>query len=177
MIHRDRGCILKTYPLGEQGLIVCWLTQEKGVLRTAARAARRPGSSFFGQLDLFFECELQCSAPKSGDLYTLKTVDMLRPRLALRSDLQRLRSASYMAQLMLRTVEHAHAEPHWHELMSGALDYLQDHDASRAIIRHFEKRLAALHGIYSPGRSAPRALAEHFGGLPAGREELMELLP
>lgn len=35
--------VLKLYPLGENGLIVVWCTEE-GLIRTAAKSARKPGS-------------------------------------------------------------------------------------------------------------------------------------
>ena len=37
--------VLKLYPLGENGLIVVWCTEE-GIIRTAAKSARKPNSPF-----------------------------------------------------------------------------------------------------------------------------------
>lgn len=39
--------VLKLYPLGENGLIVVWCTEE-GIIRTAAKSARKPNSPFAG---------------------------------------------------------------------------------------------------------------------------------
>ncbi len=173
-MQSSQGSILKLYPLGENGLIVVWLTPDYGIVRTAVRGARKAGSDFFGQLDLFYESEILCTKPKQGDLYGLKSVQLIRPRLQLRSNLAKLRLASYMAKLILATVETGHAESCWHELLAGGLDYLNENDASLAILRHFEKRLAQLHGVYSPEQEPHRSLLKHFHILPAGREELLD---
>lgn len=176
MKEREQGCILKLSPLGDYGLIVTWCTPGHGVLRTAARNARKPGSDFTGRLDLFHECELVFSAPARGDLATLHSAELLNPRLPLRRSLLQLRLCSYLANLLLATVEPAAPGEEWHKLISGALDYIATASLRPAIAEHFEKRLATLHGIYTPAMPAYAALQQHFGNLPAGRHELMQAL-
>ncbi len=176
MKEREQGCILRLSPLGDYGLIVTWCTAGHGVLRTAARNARKPGSDFTGRLDLFHECELVFSSPTRGDLATLHSAELLNPRLALRRSLLQLRLCSYMANLLLATVEPAAPGEEWHKLMSGALDYVAQNPPRAAILHHFEKRLATLHGIHTPAMPSHAALRQHFTQLPAGRAELMEAL-
>lgn len=173
---REQGCILKLSPLGDYGLIVTWCTAGHGVLRTAARNARKPGSDFTGRLDLFHECELMFSQPARGDLATLHSAELLSPRLPLRRSLLQLRLCSYLANLLLATVEPGAPGEEWHKLMSGALDYIATSPLRPAILEHFEKRLATLHGIYTAAMPAHAALQQHFGSLPAGRAELVEKL-
>lgn len=173
---QDVGCILKLSPLGDYGLIVTWCTRERGILRTAARNARKPGSDFTGRLDLFHECELLFSVPSKGDLATLHAAELLHPRLGLRRSLLQLRLCSYMANLLLATVEPAAPGEEWHKLMSGALDYVAQSVPRPAVLEHFERRLATLHGVFTPTMSAHSALQQHFHHLPAGRRELMEAL-
>ena len=176
-MEKDTGTILRQQALGEHGLIITWCTQEHGIVRTAARLARKPGSELSGQVDLFHECELLFRPASQGDLHTLSAVTLLSPRLALRSSLLRLRLASYMARLLVSTVEAGAPEAAWHTLISGALDYVASAAPRRAILLHFEKRLAELHGLYSPAESSHHALQRHFQHMPAGRAELLELLP
>lgn len=176
-MEKDIGTILQLHPLGEHGLIVCWCTAAGGIVRTAARNARKPGSEMSGRLDLFHECELLYRpAPRGSDLHTLSSAELVSPRLALRRNLTRLRLCSYMARLMLATVENESGDPSWHTLISGAFDYVAAHQPSIAILHHFEKRLATLHGIYSPEQPAYHCLQRHFQHLPAGRAELLEAL-
>lgn len=75
--------VLKLYPLGENGLIAVWCTEE-GLIRTAAKSARKTGSPFAGRLDIFYQCRMQWTQAKKGDLHTLTSADLLSPRLALR---------------------------------------------------------------------------------------------
>lgn len=177
MKAKEIGCILKISPLGEYGLIVSWCTEHHGILRTAARYARKPGSDFAGRIDLFHECELLYTPSATGGLASLASVELLSPRLPLRADLARLRLASYMSALLLATVEPDAPGEEWHELISRALDYVAASRPRKAILHHYEKRLATLHGIFSPALPAYHALLQHFHHLPAGRGELLEALP
>lgn len=170
---RDVGTILRLYPLGEHGAIICWCTQEHGLVRTASRSALKPGSELAGVIDLFHECELVFHPSAKSDLYTLDAAELISPRLALRGSLPRLRLASYMAQLLLCTVETGAADAAWHRLISAALDYTATSTPRPEILYRFERRLAELHGLYAPGMDAHRALQQHFSHLPAGREELL----
>lgn len=174
---REVGTILRLYPLGEHGAIVCWCTPGHGIVRTAARSALKPGGDLAGCIDLFHECEFIYKPSAKNDLHQLATAELISPRLALRSTLAHLRLASYMAQLLLSTVEPGSAEdPGWHKLISAALDYTAASSPRAEILYHFEKRLAELHGLYAPGINAHYALQQHFSRLPAGREELLAQL-
>ena len=175
-MEKDTGSILRQQPLGEHGLIITWSTEQHGIVRTAARLARKPGSELSGQVDLFHECELLYRPAAQGDLHTLASVNLLSPRLALRSQLSRLRLASYMARLLLATVEPGAQDAAWHKLISGALDYVAQSEPRRAILLHFEKRLAELHGLYTPDQLPHHTLLRHFQHLPAGRSELLQSL-
>lgn len=176
MKWRDEGCILRLMPLGEYGLIITWSTAQHGIVRTAARNARKPGSDFTGRIDLFHSCELIVSDAKKGDLSTLHAAELQHARLPLRSNLLKLRLASYCARLVLATVETGDSTQAWHQLICGALDYIAESHPRANILHHFEKRLAQLHGLYSDMVPAHNALAQHFQHLPAGRQELLEEL-
>ncbi|MDO4818631.1 MAG: DNA repair protein RecO [Akkermansia sp.] len=175
-MEKDTGTILRQLPLGENGLIICWCTEGHGIVRTAARSARKPGSELAGRLDLFHECELLFELSSTGDLHPLKSAALLDARLPLRQDLLKLRLAGYMAQLMMATVEAGEHDAEWHRLIAGALDYTAQNPPRAAILTHFEKRLATLHGVYSPQIPAHTTLLRHFRKLPAGRDELLNLL-
>lgn len=171
---REVGTILRIYPLGEHGAIVCWCTPEHGLLRTASRTALKPGSELAGSIDLFHECEFVYRPSAKSDLHHLVAAELISPRLALRSTLAHLRLASYMTQLLLSTVEPGSCEdPAWHKLISGALDYTAASTPRVEILHRFERRMAELHGLYAPGSNAHHVLQQHFSHLPAGRDELL----
>ncbi len=181
------GAVLRLQPLGGDSLIVRWCTAGYGVLSTAVRGARKPGSPLAGRLDLFHECELVFTPARSGDLHSLAQAALLSPRLGLRKDLLRLRLASYMASLLLATVEPMDVshpasaeEPDnpWHRLLAAALDYVAEPQTRlrEAILLRFERRMAELHGLYSPAAPPHRTLLRHFQSLPSGRAELLAAL-
>ena len=174
-MEKDVGTVLKHYPLGELGLIVVWCTQQHGLLHTAARGARKPGSRWGGRVDLFHECELVFKpAPSEEGLSTLDSVSLISPRLPLRRDLQRLRLAGYMARLLLCTVEPGAPDPAWHTLLTAARDYVATAPTpGAAILLRFEKRMAQLHGLYAPGTSPYSSLLRHFRHLPPDRNDLL----
>lgn len=175
-MEADTGIVLKTYPLGENGLIVVWCAAEHGIVRTSARGAMKPGGALSGRLDLFYSCELGYQPSRRGDLHSLAHVALLKPRLGLRKNLATLKLAGYMAQLTLATVEPGAPIPEFYDLLDRALDYLGEHDASARILAHFEKRLAEEHGLYRPGVSPVTALAGHFACLPRDRDDVLRLL-
>ncbi len=182
-MEKDHGTILRLQALGENSLIVSWCTARHGIIRTAARGARKAGSDYTGRLDLFHECELLFTPARSGDLHTLGSVHLLNPRLGLRQSLARLRLASYMARLLLATVEPGGGSPTtataedavWHPLLAAALDYLATPDTTprAAILHRYERRLAELHGLYTPNLPPHIALRNHFHHLPTDRHNLL----
>lgn len=176
-MEKDTGTILRLYPLGEHGVIICWCTHAHGIVRTAARNARKAGSDFYGRIDLFYECELLFRpGTKPGELAALSSVALLSPRLPLRQNLAKLRLAGYMSTLLSDTVEEGDADPRWHTLISQALDYVADSRPRAALLTHYEKRVAELHGLYAPEISPHIALEHHFRKLPGGRSELLAQL-
>ena len=174
-MEKDVGTVLRHFPLGEHGLIVVWCTAQHGLLHTAARGARKPGSRWGGRVDLFHECELVFRpAPTDEGLSTLDSVSLISPRLPLRRDLLRLRLAGYMSHLILGTVEPGAPDPSWHALLSTALDYVATTSTPRAaILLRFEQRMAQLHGLYAPGTSPYASLLRHFRHLPPDRNDLL----
>lgn len=176
MNTRDTGTVLRLYPYGEHGAVVCWCTARHGMLRTAARNAFKPGAGINGTVDLFHECELVYRTPSRGDLCTLVSAELITPRLPLRGNIMRLRMAAYMTRLLLHTVEPGEEDPRWHELISKALDYTATAEPAPRTIFHFEERLADLHGLLSPQLPAYRALQQHFSRLPTDRAELLSHL-
>lgn len=172
----DCGTILKTYSLGESGLIVVWSTSEYGIIRTVARGALRPSSEFSGRLDLFHACEAEWTPPRKGDLNTLTGITLQKPRLGLRKNLASLQLASYMVHLLLHTVETQTPIPDFYTLLENALDYLNAHEANEKLLLHYEKRIAQEHGLLPSEKSPIETLKSHFGRIPAERENLISLM-
>ena len=127
--------VLKLYPLGENGLIVVWCTEE-GIIRTAAKSARKPNSPFAGSLDLFYQCRMQWTQAKTGDLHSLTSADLLSPRLPLRKSYLRLSAAGYFARLFLQMLEPDTPIPEFYDLLQRAYAYLENNDPTLRAVLH-----------------------------------------
>ncbi len=57
-MEHARGTIIRLTKLTETSLIVHWLTENDGLIKTVARGARRAKSSFAGRIDLLLLADL-----------------------------------------------------------------------------------------------------------------------
>lgn len=128
---------------------------------------------FAGRLDIFYQCRMQWTQAKKGDLHTLTSADLLSPRLALRKSYLRLSAAGYFARLFLQMLEPDTPIPEFYDLLQRAYTYLENNDPTLRAVLHFEQELARLHGIAHPGIPAHVILKSHFGKLPSQREKLL----
>jgi DNA repair protein RecO (recombination protein O) len=103
--ERATGVVLRIRPLTDTSLIVHWLTAAQGRLATVAKGARRGGSPFRGQLDLFYLADLSFARSRRSELHILREVKLLETHPGLRRDLAHLRQASYCAMLIEQSTE------------------------------------------------------------------------
>ena len=84
-------------------------------------------------------------------------------------------AATYLVRLIEMMVEREHPLPEVHDLLQKALDYLNTHEPSKALIERFELRLAEDLGVATPDGKAAVALqmAVHHA-LPVQRKQLMQ---
>lgn len=141
MIESATGVILRTRPLTETSLIVHWLTPGSGRITTVAKGARRPRSPFAGKLDLFYLADLSFSRSRRSELHTLREVSLRETHNALRSDLNRLRQASYCAALIAQATELETPLPAAYELMCSLLDHLVEYPRRPHTVFAFELKL------------------------------------
>ncbi len=85
MEHSTPAILLRKTPWSETSLIVTWLTSAHGTIRTVARGARGPRSTFAGKLDLFYRTEISFAHSRKGDLHTLREVSVISAFDALKS--------------------------------------------------------------------------------------------
>jgi DNA repair protein RecO (recombination protein O) len=77
-VENAHGILIRRTLLSNTSLIVHWLTREHGIVRTAAKGARRPGSPFTGKLDLFYSADFSFVRSRRSDLHTLRELAVLR---------------------------------------------------------------------------------------------------
>jgi DNA repair protein RecO (recombination protein O) len=176
-VHSTQATLIRLTRLTDTSLIVHWFTEDHGLVKTVARAARRPKSVFAGRLDLFFSGEISFQHSKRGELHALREVSIRHWREGLRKNYSATLLAGYCCQLLESAVEPEHPEPELHHLLARALDHIDTAGASLRALRHFEREVARLLGISHHQHDADLSLRDVIGALPATRGELLERLP
>jgi DNA repair protein RecO (recombination protein O) len=174
-MDQSHAILLRRYRFSENSLVVVWLTERHGKVKTAVRGATKPGSPFAGRLELFTEAEIAFKAPKSGDLHTLSEV-VMAPDAALPATYPTILTASYFAELCDLLTEPMHPVPEIYRLLARAWGYLRSEKPDRRAIEHFESELAKALGIHDPAIPAHRSLSSVAHKFPANRSRLLEEL-
>lgn len=172
-----RAILLRRYRFSENSLVVVWLTDRCGKVKTAVRGATKPGGPFAGRLELFTEAEITFRAPSNpskGDLHTLSEIDLV-PEPPLPSTYSTLLTASYFTELCDLFTEPMHPVPEIFSLLRRAWGFLRAKPPTRRAVEHFEEELAGALGILKPGRPGMHSLADAHG-IPSGRLLLLRHL-
>lgn len=174
-MHEAKAILLRRYRFSENSLVIVWLTDRHGKVKTAVRSATKQGSPFAGRLELFTEAEIVFKAPKSGDLHSLSEV-VLCGDSALPATYVTLLCASYFAELCDLFTEPMHPLPELFSLLQRAWGFLRTQAPSKRAVEHFEAELAKLLGIYDPAIPAHHSLSSVAHKLPANRGRLLDQL-
>ena len=172
--------LLRKIKLTESSLIVTWFTEAHGKLKTVAKGARRPKSSFAGRLDLFFAAEITFSRSSKSELHGLREVAVRDSREGLRLRYERTQMAAYFVELVEMTTEFEHAVPELYDLLRRALDYLDKGEPDRRAMLHFESQLSRLLGVtgeHNADADPAQAIARLAGQLPRDRARILKSLP
>ncbi|MEY3395447.1 MAG: repair protein RecO [Verrucomicrobiota bacterium] len=173
-VFSTRAILIRTTRLTETSLIVHWMSEGEGMIKTVAKGALRPKSVFSGKLDLFFSGEILVARSRKSELHTLREVSIFHWRQGLRRSYLTTLMAGYFCQLIEAGVEMDHPDPAVYDLLRRALDHLDQEEASLRALRSFEKQFAAVLGVSRDRMPGELALREHLGGLPASRRRLVE---
>jgi DNA repair protein RecO (recombination protein O) len=170
--------LLRKMPWSETSLIVTWLTERFGTLRTLARGARRPKSEFAGALDLFYGADIAFSPSRKGDLHTLREVSVTSVFNVSNAGNSGFYLASYFGELAGIAAPSMQPAPEIFELLRRGINFLQQSPASVKSLNHFERELCRILGVHDPtGKvSAIDALASLCGIIPASRASALQLL-
>lgn len=170
--------LLRRIRYSETSLIITWLTEEHGKVKTIAKGALRPRGSFSGKLDLFFEVAIGYQRSNRSELHTLREVALRTPFDGLRRDFGRMELACYFVELVELAIEPDHPEPEIYDLLRRALRYLEGNPATMRALLHFESELAMALGIQGdgPGIAAHTVLLRALHRLPAARPALVAKL-
>ena len=175
-MERSSGIIIRLTKLTETSLIVHWCTEEHGLIKTVAKGARRPKSSFAGKLDLFFQAEIGWVKSRKSELHTLREVAVNDYRESLRKKYTDTLVASYFGELLACVVEPDHPVEELYDLLYRGLEYLGEKGADIRALRHYEKEMARLLGVASERVSPVISLENAFGALPRVRQSCIDAM-
>jgi DNA repair protein RecO (recombination protein O) len=176
-LETTTAILLRRHKLSETSLVVTWLAETCGKIKTVAKGARRPRSPFAGKLDLFYEADIQFVRSRRSDLHTLKEAVLREPFEGLRLDFHRVELASYFVELLDLVTEPDHPAPDLLDLLRRALGYLNINAPDLRALLHFEAELARLAGVHgAPGVTPAVAIGRLFGRLPSARPALLKRL-
>src|ERR1044071_1745951 len=147
-METTEAILLRKRKFSDTSLTVSWCTESFGCVQTVAKGARRPKSSFAGNLDLFFEAEISIVHSRKSDLHTLTEVVLKNPFAGIRSSYLRTQSAAYFVELIEICTERDHREPELFGLLRRAFGYLDANDPTARAVAHFETELARNAGVH-----------------------------
>lgn len=173
-MESGRGTVIRLTKLTDTSLIVHWMSEEAGLIKTVAKGARRAKSSFAGRLDLFVEADFEWSRSKRGELHGLREVSVVNFREGLRKSYRDALVAGYFGQLLELVLELDHPEPEMWDLLGRGLGHVEAEGASRRALHHFEREVARILGL---GKGAHLGILQVYGKLPKSRDHCLELLP
>ena len=174
-MEEARAILLRRYRFSENSLVIVWLTDRYGKVKTAARSVSKPGNQFAGRLELFTEAEIGFKSSKSGDLHTLSEVTLLDDP-ALPATYITILAASYFAELCDLFTEPMHPVPEMFDLLQRAWGFLRSEKPTKRAMEHFETELARLLGIHDPTLPSHHSLESVAHRLPENRTRLLEQL-
>jgi DNA repair protein RecO (recombination protein O) len=176
-VETTPAILLRKTKLTETSLIVTWFTAAHGKIKTVAKGARQPKSRFAGQLDLFFDCEIQFARSRRSELHILREVELRNAHEGLRVDYPRVALGSYFVELVELVTEPDHPAPELYDLLRRAFGFLNAQPASHRALLHFENELVRLLGIQGqPGVTAAVAIGRAYHRLPSSRPALLKLI-
>lgn len=148
MIEETQGIIIRTIRYSESSLIVHWLTEDHGRVSTMVRGALRPKSTFRGKLDLFYHCQISFQRNSRSTLHNLREINLRENFERIRQNVEKISQASYIAQLISKSVEEDTPVDGLFPLLTNFLDNLnQPKKPDLLLVLWFEFRLLQVLGL------------------------------
>lgn len=152
ILHTEAIC-LRIHPFSNTSRLVLWLARDEGRLATMIRGSQRPKSWFLGQYDLFYTCDLLYYARDRMGVHAARECAPLAARAGLRTDWRSCAAASYLCDLVSRTLPSDAPLAGAFERLESALDALAAGRPRAAVMSWFELQWLELLG-YRPRLAA-----------------------
>ncbi len=133
--------ILRHIDYGEADRIVTFFTPDHGRRKGFARGARKSRRRYGPGLELFAQVKIHWVPPKSGELLSLREVELVDLRTGLRSDLEAMALAGYGCELVEELIGDDPGHPETFYLLKAFLDHLAENGNTPETRLLFELRL------------------------------------
>lgn len=134
---------------GESDRIVTFFTRDFGKIKGIAKGARRSKKRFSNAIEPFAYSLLFFSRRDEDSLAIIENSDVIGHYPAIRADLERTMTATYMIELVDRFTVEGKRSPAIFTLLEDFLDLLESGKGTDETARFFELRLVGLSG-YEP---------------------------
>jgi DNA repair protein RecO len=162
---------LRAYPLGENDKILVVFTRECGILRLAARGARKAGNKWAGRLEPLARNALQVIRGR-GSLEQLIGADTRISGAGLMGDLDRLMVGLRFAEVVLALLPEAEPHPAVFDALEISLDLLVDRVSPAVVSLWFELTILDEAG-YRPTFSDPSLAQRLLAALQDAEPQLL----
>jgi DNA repair protein RecO (recombination protein O) len=143
--YSTEAIILRRRNFGEADRILTLFTPRRGKIRARAVGVRKPRSRKAGHLELFSQSRLFLAQGRDLDIIT--QAETVQSHAALREDLERSASASYLAELLDRFAAEGVENPDAYTCLSNALHALCVAPDIKLVLLHYDLRLIGSMGF------------------------------
>lgn len=147
-IQKTEGILLRRQDLRETSIILTFYTRDFGKIKGIVRGVRGPRSEFGG--GAFEVCALDDIVfydRKGGDIFTISQCDLSNYFNPIRSSLEKLSYANYMAELLDSVTSLGDKSIEVFELFRMSLTLLSGDSSTKRAVRIFEIKLLSLLGL------------------------------
>jgi len=173
--EKAEGMIVRVTRLTDTSLIVTWVTERHGLIKTVAKGALRAKSAFAGRLDLFYRAEFSMVLSRSSELHSLREVRLTETYEPLRKNYSTLELAVYFGVLLEMVMEPGQADVELYDLLLRGIGHLSEKGGGRRAMLHYEAELCRILGVRDQKVSAYVSLEKAFGRLPSNRGRCVEI--
>jgi DNA repair protein RecO (recombination protein O) len=150
MLQRAEGIVLKTTPFGEADLIVTYLTESHGIIKTFAKSPRKTKSRFGSSLEPLTYSKIAFWGKEDAALPRLTQSDIIHSFSSLRNSLKCFLPAAEMIELTLSFLAERDANGKVYALLMNTLRALEADCSARLLPVYYKLKLLSIVG-YLPG--------------------------
>lgn len=146
MLQKCEGIVIRTHDYGESNKIINVYTREFGKLGMMARGAKKPNSRLSAVSQLFTYGYFLVQT--GNGLGTLQQGEMISSMRFIREDIFQTAYASYIVDLLDKSVEEKQRNPFLFELLYQTLNYINEDVDIDIITNIFEMKMLNTLGLY-----------------------------